>query len=152
MNFCVTMHMNAGQKGYDMADQTTTKDIGDNQTKRPVTERKRKLPERLRFLIRETGGVLEVPAYHTIIVGRKTNTQSVDVDLTDFQAMELGISRQHVQIIPRAEDQMLVVKDLHTLNGTSINKQPMIAGHLYELEHGDVLKLGLMHITVEFVD
>jgi len=135
-----------------MPDETNTKDFGDHEPKRPVTEKRRTLPERLRFLIRETGGVLEVPAYHTLIIGRKTNTQSVDVDLTDFKAVELGISRQHAQIIPRAEDQILVIKDLHTVNGTSINKQPMTPGHFYELEHGDILKLGLMHITVEFVD
>jgi pSer/pThr/pTyr-binding forkhead associated (FHA) protein len=135
-----------------MPDDINTKDFGDRETKRPVTEKRRTLPERLRFLIRETGGVLEVPAYHALVIGRKSHTHTVDVDLTDFQAIELGVSRQHAEIIPRAEEQILVVKDLNTVNGSSINKQPMTPGHLYELEHGDVLKLGLMHITVEFVD
>ncbi len=136
-----------------MSDEIHTRDLGgDDQTKRPVTEKRRKLPERLRFLIRETGGVLEVPAYYSLIIGRKTAGQPVDVDLTDFQGFELGISRQHAQIIPRIDEQMLVIKDLQAVNGTSINKQPLVPGHLYELEDGDELKLGLMHITVQFVD
>ncbi|MCA9914101.1 MAG: FHA domain-containing protein [Anaerolineae bacterium] len=135
-----------------MPDDINTKELGDQETKRPVTQKRRKLPERLRFVIRETGGVLEVPATHSIIVGRKTNTQFVDVDLTDFQAVELGVSRQHVEIMPRTDEQLLIIKDLDAVNGSFINKQPMVPGQLYELEDGDVLKLGLMHVTVEFVD
>lgn len=135
-----------------MTDEINTRDFGEQPTKHPVTKQRRQLPERLRFVIRETGGVLEVPATHSIVVGRKTNTQFVDVDLTDFQAVELGVSRQHVQIIPKTDEQLLVIKDLNAVNGSSINKQPMVPGTLYELEHGDILKLGLMHITVEFVD
>lgn len=135
-----------------MSDDINTRDLGDQPTKHPVTKQRRTLPERLRFLIRETGGVVEVPATHSIIVGRKNREKFVDVDLTDFQAVELGVSRQHVEITPKSEDQLLLIKDLNASNGSSINKQPMIPGTQYELEHGDVLKLGLMHITVEFVD
>ena len=106
-------------------------------------------PLYFRFLVREGNGRIQKPASHSLIVGRRNSSRPVDVDLFDYDAIELGISRQHVKIEPRGQG--FVVKDLHTINGTTLNKQRMNPGHYYSLHDGDELKMGRMHVIVRFV-
>lgn len=106
------------------------------------------LPARLRFVIWRFGGVIELPAYKEIIVGRATSTSDVDIDLTVFNAQNMGISRQHLQIM--SHGCRMMVKDLYSANGSKINDEEMTPGYVYDLEHGDRLTLGKMHIQVFF--
>ena len=108
-----------------------------------------RVPDSIRFLVREGSGVIEKSAQVSLVLGRKNSTLPVDVDLAPFQAIEMGISRQHVKIEPRKTH--VVIKDLHSVNGTLLNRFKMKPGHYYDLSHRDELKLGRMHITVEFV-
>lgn len=107
------------------------------------------LPRRIRMYIVECKQTIELPCVRRLIVGRKNSTQPVDIDLSPVKAHELGISRQHLELIP-AQDELLV-RDLHTVNGSSINREPLQPGREYQIKDGDMLKLGRMHITVEFV-
>ena len=109
------------------------------------------MPPKLRFDIREAGASITVSAAYSLLIGRHNRQRPVDIDLTDYNGVRYGISRQHVEIIPKQDVQRLLVKDLDTENGSHINGQPMTAGHLYMLQDGDELKLGAMHITVHFV-
>lgn len=106
------------------------------------------LPDTIIFQIREGDARVEASPRVSIILGRKNSTLPVDVDLMPYKAVDLGISRQHLKIEPRGTH--LVVKDLHSVNGTLLNRFQMRAGHFYDLSDGDVLKLGRMHITVRF--
>lgn len=107
------------------------------------------VPKSFRFLVREGNGVIEKSAQVSLVLGRKNSSLPVDVDLAPYQAIEMGISRQHVKIEPRKTH--VVIKDLHSVNGTLLNRFKMKPGHYYDLSHRDELKLGRMHITVEFI-
>lgn len=106
-------------------------------------------PKKLHFLIREGDGRIEAPANISLLLGRSSSSASVDVDLSPYQAADLGISRQHLKIEVRGKSFM--VKDLHSINGTTLNRVELIPGNYYELHDGDELKLGRMHIVVRFV-
>lgn len=108
------------------------------------------LPARLRLVVWNQGGFMEVPGYKEIIIGRVTSTSEVDVDLSVFNAQNLGISRQHLQIMPHGR--RLMVKDLNSANGSKLNNKTMTAGYVYDLNHGDQLTLGDMHIQVYFAN
>lgn len=109
------------------------------------------MPPKLRFEIHEASTSITKSAAMSLLIGRHNRQRSVDVDLTNYDGVRYGISRQHLEIIPKQDVQRLLVKDLDTENGSHINGQPMSAGHLYMLQDGDKLKLGAMHITVYFV-
>lgn len=106
------------------------------------------LPARVRFVIWSVGGMVEMPSYKEIIIGRSSPTSEVDVDLTPFDAQMFGISRQHILIAPHGS--RLLVKDLNSANGSKLNDDPMIAGHVYDLHHGAKLTLGKLHLDVFF--
>jgi pSer/pThr/pTyr-binding forkhead associated (FHA) protein len=109
------------------------------------------MPPKLRFDIHEADTSITVSAAYSLLIGRYNRQRPVDIDLTDYDGVRYGISRQHIEIIPKQDLQRLLVKDLDTANGSHINGQPMTPGHLYMLQDGDELKLGAMHITVHFV-
>ena len=109
------------------------------------------MPPKIRFDLREAGVSITRSAQYSILIGRYNSLRHVDIDLTEYDGVRYGISRQHIEIIPKQDVQRLLVKDLATENGTHINGQKMIPGHLYMLQNGDELKLGAMHITVHFI-
>lgn len=107
------------------------------------------LPTHLRFVIGEGAGVYEVQTARPIIIGRNTSSQSVDVDLTPFEAAENGVSRQHLKIEVFGE--RLMVKDLNSVNGSRLNGATMTPQHVYQLQQGDELKIGRIKMRVYFV-
>src|SRR5690349_6908539 len=63
------------------------------------------------------GVVIPVPlSGPSVIIGRRSEHTMVDVDLTPFDASDLGISRNHARI-DRMRD-VLHITDLHSANGT----------------------------------
>jgi pSer/pThr/pTyr-binding forkhead associated (FHA) protein len=70
-----------------------------------------------------------------------------EVDLTNDNGLEKGVSRRHARILKR--EGTVIVEDLGSINGTFINGK-RLAPYLPEvLHHGDQLQLGKLLIEVE---
>ena len=96
-----------------------------------------------------TGAVIPVPLNSpSVIVGRSTDTSTVDVDLTRFNGLALGISRRHVRI-DRQRD-YLQVTDLNSANGTFLNRDRLEPGVPHTLRNRAVLQLGSLILRVQF--
>jgi hypothetical protein len=109
----------------------------------------RGLPARLEFHVREGGRVLTTPLISPLIIGRRSSSLPVDIDLSEVKAQDMGVSRNHVKI--EVVEGYLKVADMDTINGTTLNRSVMKANQLYPLHDGDELKLGRIHLKVVFV-
>ncbi|MBD3306774.1 FHA domain-containing protein [candidate division KSB3 bacterium] len=86
----------------------------------------------------------------TLILGRyDTDTgDTPEVDLTDYEALDLGVSRRHAAIL--VEDEALKVMDLGSANATYLNGQRLIARQARILRDGDEIRLGRLVMRVNF--
>lgn len=91
-------------------------------------------------------------ADHEIIIGRSTkgSVLAPDIDLTNRQASDLGVSRLHLSIHFDAEHAAVLVADLGSANGSFINGQRMMPKEVRVLRHGDELRLGKLVLLVSF--
>lgn len=86
---------------------------------------------------------------HPVILGRKTPSEDQTIiDLTEFHARELGVSRHHLKI-QRVGDQILAV-DLDSGNHSYLNNTEMVPYQEYVLTHNDHLTLGRLYMNVLF--
>jgi hypothetical protein len=94
------------------------------------------------------GKSLVLPTIQTIVMGRMTNRGNLpDIDLSDFDALCHGVSRQHLRL---TRDGLIYIEDLNTTNGTCINGQRLVPQAQYMLTNGDELKLGQLRIKIKF--
>jgi hypothetical protein len=115
-----------------------------------VTFDKKGLPNRIQFLVRESGAILEKAARAPLVIGRHNSSLPVDIDLAEYNAHEMGISRNHFRIEPAPGGKLMVI-DLKTVNGTHLNGQRLDGMRPYELRHGDEIKAGRIHLKVYFI-
>ncbi len=89
---------------------------------------------------------------HEIIIGRssKGSVLAPDIDLTNKQASDLGVSRLHLSIRFDKEHEAILVSDLGSANGSYINGQRMMAKEVRVLRHGDELRLGKLVLLASF--
>ena len=92
--------------------------------------------------------MIPLPLNEPVILGRFTNPESHCINLTDFQAHQHGISREHCRLA--REDERLIVTDLGSTNGTLLNDERLLPHRRYIVCHGDRLILGTLHILVTF--
>jgi hypothetical protein len=71
-----------------------------------------------------------------------------DVDLSAFNAGNLGVSRRHIRI--RRKGILLYVADLNSTNGTLLNGRRLIPEGERLIRSGDELRLGHLRIRVKF--
>lgn len=107
------------------------------------------IPGRIQFLVRESGVIVEREVEKVLIIGRRNSSVPVDIDLADYNAQDLGISRNHLKI--EIINRRLTIRDLESVNGTLLNGKRMKPHQPYELKHGDELKPGRMHLKVYFI-
>lgn len=83
-----------------------------------------------------------------VSIGRNVAGESsrVQVDLSPYDAEQLGVSRHHIQLVTEAD--RLMVIDQNSGNGTFLNGNRLKAGESYRLAHGDTLLLGRMRAEV----
>ena len=106
------------------------------------------------FFFYVAGGSEQHPLVHrgqsNVVLGRKSNTPVSEafIDLTDYSAHALGVSRQHARIIyyPRGYS----IEDLGSANGTWVNGNKLDAHSPQRLRRGDHIQLGEMIIFVYF--
>lgn len=85
----------------------------------------------------------------SFILGRYGQTavkSSSLVDLMDLGAMELGVSRNHARI--SYEDNLFVIEDLDSTNGSWLNNMQLHPGRRYPLQNNDRLMLGKLLLWV----
>lgn len=111
------------------------------------------IPTRTRLVLQVGSGdvpqVLSVPLHSRMVVGRGSAEDGIDIDLTRFQAAELGVSRQHC--ILTFKDDILSVQDAYSTNGTRINGKRIDPDVTYRLRQGDELELGRLRLTVRLL-
>ena len=95
------------------------------------------------------GTRLDVPAKEEVVVGREDPVSEVfpDMDLTDLNGMDNGVSRKHA-IIHRSGMQY-TLEDLDSTNGTYINKKRIQSRVPEPFTAGDEIKFGKLTLTVQ---
>ena len=95
------------------------------------------------------GTRMDVPAKEEVVVGREDPVSEVfpDMDLTDLNGMDNGVSRKHA-IIHRAGTQY-TLEDLDSTNGTYINKKRIQSRVPEPFTAGDEIKFGKLTLTVQ---
>lgn len=85
-----------------------------------------------------------------LVIGRASamGGKPVNVDLTAYNAEELGVSRNHAQL--RVQDNMLYLSDLKTANGTFVNELQLYPNEARVLRSGDEIRFGKMIIKIMF--
>jgi hypothetical protein len=86
----------------------------------------------------------------TLILGRRDadTGDAPEIDLADYGAQELGVSRRHAAIL--VEDDALKVMDLGSANSTFMNGQKLIAHQARILRDGDELRLARLVVRINF--
>jgi pSer/pThr/pTyr-binding forkhead associated (FHA) protein len=105
---------------------------------------------RAKLLLQFNGGrVIPVTlGAKAVLLGRNTWENTVDIDLTPFNAGELGVSRRHARL--QREQGTLRITDLNSLNGTFVNQQRLASGIPQLLRDRSVLQLGELIMRVQF--
>jgi pSer/pThr/pTyr-binding forkhead associated (FHA) protein len=84
-----------------------------------------------------------------VILGRSAPAATEQLlDLTEFNAHQHGVSRQHCRL--QRNGDCLTATDLDSINGTYLNGEPLLPHRDYILTHGDKLILGTLHVYVFF--
>jgi pSer/pThr/pTyr-binding forkhead associated (FHA) protein len=97
----------------------------------------------------EEGGRIELPLSKEVVIGRLDASHAVfpDVDLSNEQGAEKGVSRRHARISRR--DDQVFIEDLNSLNGTFLNSTRLVADLTYPLKSSDQVQLGKLVLTVD---
>lgn len=97
----------------------------------------------------KNGGRIELPLSKEVVIGRLDAGHAIfpDVDLTQEEGMEFGVSRRHARVSLR-QDQVFV-EDLNSLNGTFLNSMRLVPELPYPIKDGDQLQLGRLMLTVQ---
>jgi ribosomal protein L40E len=109
----------------------------------------------LLFRVRDAEDVIQMRPQtldHEIIVGRADAAGVVmpDVDLSDYGAAELGVSRMHMTVSFDRETETILVTDMDSANGVFVNGQRLAAKEKRVLRDGDQLRLAELVINVFF--
>jgi len=97
----------------------------------------------------ENGQPITIQKENAFILGRTSAeiiTREPLVDLTQFGALELGISRVHAKILHSKAGYQIM--DLESSNGTWLENQRLIPKQPYPIESGDRIRIGRMNILV----
>lgn len=84
---------------------------------------------------------------HDLVLGRYDPGSNLPtVDLTPYNAGGLGVSRRHARLM--VQNDMYLIEDLNSTNGTWINQQRLPAGKQHGLQNGDLLQLGQLVLNI----
>lgn len=94
--------------------------------------------------------ILTIDIDQDVVIGRSDSTDnfSAGLDLTDYGAYQLGLSRKHARL--RRSGQQLELEDLGSRNGTYINEQRLNAHVPYVVRNGDMVRFGNMRVNLRF--
>ncbi len=107
--------------------------------------------QRVKFTIANRD--LLLPRKSRLVIGRNdpvSATRSSDIDLTPYGAVEMGVSRQHLELTWRNE--LIFIVDLGSTNRTMLNGQFITPAIERILRDGDLLMIGHLTVNVRFID
>jgi len=109
-------------------------------------------PHEIALYVAEYEEPLIVNVTHETILGRISRVASVTpqpaIDLTMFQAIELGVSRAHAALRRYMDD--LLILDLDSTNGTWVNGVRLKAQTPVKLQSGDRISLAKLTLYTYF--
>jgi len=84
-----------------------------------------------------------------ITLGRINEGQPIlpDIDLSPYNAYELGVSRIHVSL--KIIDNQVMATDLGSANGTRLNGQEISSHTQFSIQNGDYLTIGKLKIQIQ---
>lgn len=84
----------------------------------------------------------------TIALGRKDELRGINpiVDLTDYHAKKLGVSREHAELV--FVNFRYHIRDLGSMNGTWLNGKRLEPNDFLTVNSGDALRLGSLMIVI----
>jgi pSer/pThr/pTyr-binding forkhead associated (FHA) protein len=90
---------------------------------------------------------VEFPVYEgDTYIGRRDD-EPVDIDLGDQEpADRIWSSRRHARLT--FADGLLTLEDLHSMNGTFVNRHRLYPGQKRSLSAGDVIQIGTVQLKV----
>lgn len=103
----------------------------------------------LQIVVAHIGHRIQVPLKQEILIGREDADSGVfpEVDLTPYDAVGKGVSRQHAKIVFRDK---LTIEDVGSVNGTFLNGRRLVPYQATPLSSGDVVQLGTLVLQVYF--
>ncbi len=107
------------------------------------------IPPTLRLKIGSQNREIELTLDRIVYLGRVDPVANVypEVDLTNDNAQEYGVSRQHVRLLPR--DTGVFIEDQGTVNGSFLNGLKLTPYLAEALSDGDTLRLGRLEIEIK---
>jgi FHA domain len=101
----------------------------------------------VRLMSRDAETRYECPLLSELLVGRAGHGGTKpDIDLTNLNGVEQGVSRRHARIVRAGDDAAL--EDLNSLNGTFIGGHRLTPGHPEVIRPGDELQFGKIILVV----
>jgi len=96
----------------------------------------------------DNGEILILPEKDELTIGRCGENQPIlpDIDLSQFNAYENGVSRLHC-VLKRVKTKTFV-KDLGSSNGTTLNGFRLDANSDTSFKNGDILSLGKLNLKL----
>lgn len=101
----------------------------------------------LLYIANETKPIV-VTGTNVIRLGRADSQSKPTVDLTKYHARELGVSRNHAEIV--FSDGSYYIKDNGSVNGTWINSEKIQPYRQIQLSDSDQIRLGHFTMLVKF--
>lgn len=105
---------------------------------------------RLQLYVKQKPMHMGLDLYGDVILGRgKSKPGQITVNLEAYDALELGVSRQHVMLRPTARH--LFAIDQGSTNGTIVNGIPVGQGMARALQDEDLMNLGNLVLMLHIV-
>lgn len=125
----------------DMASELTDELIENISSNNPAPE------EGLAFFLLNNGRTIDVCKYPEIVLGRvEDQSHEHTIDLTEFDAFTLGVSRRHALI--RVSDGKYTIMDINSSNGTWLNGNRLLPNKQHDLPTKSVIQLGRLKLVV----
>ncbi len=107
-------------------------------------------PLGLSLLLLNNGEHIALRMEQEFVLGRAGDlTAEPMVDLTNYEAFTMGVSRRHAMI--KAVEDKYILTDLNSANGTWLNGQRLVPAKLYDLPSGGVITLGRLKLIVIYL-
>lgn len=92
---------------------------------------------------------IPLEVYDDISIGRSHGEIRVDLDLTPYRALEMGVSRIHARLRPTREN--LLIFDQHSTNGTFCNFKNATATEPLPIANNDIITFGVLNFQLKIV-
>ncbi len=103
----------------------------------------------LRMHVRDANELIEKQFMDECVLGRTQVESGMAIDLSPYNALDLGVSREHAKLTRQSAT--IMVQDLGSTNGTFLNGQRLLPYQPRVLRNEDELCLGDMVLRVSFM-